>query len=124
VDAGRVTSVEEVGRRFVAAWEAWDLDAIMAVMADDAVFESTGPAPDGVRIEGAAAIRAEWEAMLGATRNASFVFEEMFVSGDRATARWVFSWTNDDGSAGHIRGADVLRINGDSVVEKLSYVKG
>jgi ketosteroid isomerase-like protein len=124
VGAGRVTSVEQVVRRFVAAWEAWDLDAIMAVMAGDAVFESTGPAPDGVRIEGAAAIRAEWKAMVGATRDASFVFEEVFVSGDRATARWVFSWTNDDGSAGHIRGADVLLIKGDSVVEKLSYVKG
>jgi ketosteroid isomerase-like protein len=119
-----VTSVEEVVRRFVAAWEAWDLDAIMAVMAHDAVFESTGPAPDGVRIEGAPAIRAEWEAMVQATRDASFVFEEAVVSGDRATARWVFSWTNDDGSPGHIRGADVLRIEGDNVIEKLSYVKG
>jgi ketosteroid isomerase-like protein len=124
VDAGRVTSVEEVVRRFVAAWEAWDLDAIIAVMSDDAVFESTGPAPDGLRIEGAAAIRAEWHAMVGATRDASFSFEETFVSGDRAAARWVFSWTNDDGSAGHIRGVDVLRVEGDSVVEKLSYVKG
>jgi hypothetical protein len=36
----------------------------------------------------------------------------------------VFSWTNDDGTAGHIRGADLLRIDGDNVVEKLSYVKG
>jgi ketosteroid isomerase-like protein len=124
VGAGRVTSVEDVVRRFVAAWEAWDLDAIMAVMADDAVFESTGPAPDGLRIEGAGAIRAEWAAMVRAARDALFVFEETFVSGDRAIARWVFSWTNDDGSAGHIRGVDVLRINGDSVIEKLSYVKG
>ena len=119
-----MTSVEEVVRRFGAAWEAWDLDAIMALMSDDAVFESTGPAPDGVRLEGAAAIRAGWEPMFSGTKDASFVFEESFVSGDRATARWVFSWTNDDGSAGHVRGADVMRIAGDKVVEKLSYVKG
>ena len=119
-----MTSVEDVVRRFVAAWEAWDLDAIMAVMAHDAVFESTGPAPDGLRIEGAAAIRAEWEAMFRGTRDASFVFEESFASGDRATARWAFSWTNDDGTGGHVRGTDVLRIAGDKVVEKLSYVKG
>ena len=44
-DAG--PPVHDVVRRFGAAWEAWDLDAIMALMADDAVFESTGPAPDG-----------------------------------------------------------------------------
>ncbi len=118
------TAVHDVVRRFGAAWEAWDLDAIMALMADDAVFESTGPAPDGVRVEGAAAIRAEWEAMFAATRDASFAFEEAFVSGDRATARWRFAWTNEDGSAGHVRGVDVIRVADGKVAEKLSYVKG
>jgi uncharacterized protein (TIGR03086 family) len=118
------TSIHDVVRRFGAAWEAWDLDAIMALMSDDAVFESTGPAPDGVHLEGAAAIRAEWEGMFRSTRDASFVFEEAFVSRDRAAVRWVFSWTNDDGTAGHVRGADVMRVAGGKVVEKLSYVKG
>ena len=119
-----MTSVEEVVRRFGAAWEAWDLDAIMALMSDDAVFESTGPAPDGVRLEGAAAVRAGWEAMFSGTKDASFVFEESLASGDPATDRRGLFWTNDDGSAGHVRGADVMRIAGDKVVEKLSYVKG
>ena len=114
----------DVVRRFGAAWEAWDLEAIMALMADDAVFESTGPAPDGRRIEGAAAIRAEWEAMFRDTRDASFTFEEAFLSGDRATARWVFAWTNDDGSPGHVRGVDVIRVREGKIAEKLSYVKG
>ncbi len=59
----RWTPVHDVVRRFGAAWEAWDLDAIVALMADDAVFESTGPAPDGRRVEGAAAIREEWSEM-------------------------------------------------------------
>jgi ketosteroid isomerase-like protein len=116
--------VPDVVRQFCAGWEAWDLDAIMALLAEDAVFESTGPAPDGRRIEGAAAIRAEWEAMFRDTRDASFSFEEVFVSGDRATARWVFSWTNEDGSPGHIRGTDVIRVRAGLVAEKLSYVKG
>lgn len=116
--------VHDVVRRFGAAWEAWDLDAIMALMADDAVFESTGPAPDGVRVEGREAIRAEWEAMFTATRGASFTFEEAFVSGDRATARWHFGWTNDDGSGGNVRGADVMRVRDGKVAEKFSYVKG
>jgi len=114
----------DVVRRFGAAWEAWDLEAIMALIAPDAVFESTGPAPDGRRIEGAAAIRAEWEGMFRDTRDASFTFEEAFLSGDRATARWVFAWTNDDGSRGHVRGADVIRVRDGLIAEKLSYVKG
>jgi ketosteroid isomerase-like protein len=116
--------VEDVVGRFGAAWEAWDLDAIMALMSEDAVFESTGPAPDGVRIEGAGAVRAEWEGMFRDTRDAEFRFEEAFVSGDRATARWRFSWTNDDGTRGHVRGADVMRVRDGLVVEKYSYVKG
>ena len=53
-----MAGVAEVVERFGSAWEAWDLDAVMALMADDAVFESTGPAPDGVRLEGRDAIRA------------------------------------------------------------------
>jgi uncharacterized protein (TIGR03086 family) len=114
----------DVVRRFVAAWEAWDLDAIMSLMADDAVFESTGPSPDGRRVEGAAAVRAEWESTFHDTKDASFTFEEAFVSGDRATARWVFSWTDDDGSAGHVRGADVMRVRDGKIAEKYSYVKG
>jgi len=118
------SEVHDVVRRFGAAWEAWDLDAIMALMAPDAVFESTGPAPDGRRVEGTAAIRAEWKEMFRSTRDASFGFEEAFVSGDRATARWTFSWTGDDGAPGHVRGADVMRVAGGLVVEKLSYVKG
>jgi uncharacterized protein (TIGR03086 family) len=117
-------AAHDVVRRFGAAWEAWNLEAIMALMADDAVFESTGPAPDGRRIEGAAAIRAEWESMFRETKDASFTFEEALVSGDRATARWLFSWTNDDGSSGHVRGVDVVRVRDGKVAEKLSYVKG
>jgi uncharacterized protein (TIGR03086 family) len=118
------TPAHEVVRQFVAAWEAWDLDAIMALMADDAVFESTGPAPDGRRAEGRDAIRAEWEDMFAGTRDASFTFEESFVHGDRASARWLFAWTNDDGTPGHIRGVDVIRVADGRIVEKLSYVKG
>jgi uncharacterized protein (TIGR03086 family) len=118
------TLAHDVVRRFGTAWEAWDLEAIMALMADDAVFESTGPAPDGLHVEGSAAIRAEWEAMFRDTRDASFTFEEAFLSGDRATARWVFAWTNDDGSPGHVRGVDVIRVRDGKVTEKLSYVKG
>jgi uncharacterized protein (TIGR03086 family) len=120
----RWTPAHDVVRRFDAAWEAWDLDAIMALMAEDAVFEATGPAPDGRRIEGATAIRAEWAAMFRDTREPSFTFEDAFVDGYRATARWTFAWTNDDGSPGHVRGADVLRVRDGLVVEKLSYVKG
>jgi uncharacterized protein (TIGR03086 family) len=109
---------------FSAAFGAGDVDAIMALMTDDCVFEATGPAPDGVRHDGAADVRRQWEELFGETRDASFTEEEAYACGDRGVLRWRFDWTGDDGTAGHVRGADVLRFRDGKVCEKLSYVKG
>ena len=110
--------------RFSAAFGSGDVDAIMARMTQDCVFESTGPAPDGERHEGQKAVRAVWEQLFGGTVDPKFTDEETFVSGDRALVRWRFTWTNGDGSEGHVRGVDVLRLRDGLVAEKLSYVKG
>ena len=109
---------------FSAAFGSGDADAIMALMTDDCVFESTGPAPDGVRRTGSAEVRAVWAELFGETQDAAFTEEESFVAGDRGVLRWRFTWTDDDGSPGHVRGVDVLRFRDGLVAEKLSYVKG
>ena len=96
----------------------------MARMTDDCVFESTGPAPDGRRHHGQAAVRAAWEQLFGQTTDPKFTDEDVFVSGDRACVRWRRTWTNDDGSRGHVRGDDVMRFRDGLVSEGLSYVKG
>lgn len=101
-----------------------DVDGIMALMASDGVFESTGPAPDGVRHEGASALRQVWQELFAQTRDAAFAEEELFVCGDRAVLRWRYSWTGDDGAPGHVRGVDVIRLRDGLIAEKLSYVKG
>ena len=110
--------------RFSAAFGSGDVDAIMALMTDDCVFEATGPAPDGARHEGAAAVRAVWEEVFGQTPGAAFSEEESFVAGDRGVLRWRFDWTDEQGAPGHVRGVDVLRLRDGRVAEKLSYVKG
>jgi uncharacterized protein (TIGR03086 family) len=107
-----------------AAFGRGDVDAIMGLMTEDCAFEATGPAPDGVRHEGAAAVRAQWEQLFGETRQPLFTEEELVVCGDRGVLRWRFSWQDDDGEAGHVRGVDVLRFRDGLVAEKLSYVKG
>jgi uncharacterized protein (TIGR03086 family) len=118
------SAVRAVVTRFNAAWEAWDLEAIVACLAEDAVFESTDPAPDGRRFEGRDEIAEEWRGMFEATRGAAFIVEDSVVCGDRATVRWRFAWRNDDGSPGHVRGIDLIRVAGGRIAEKLSYVKG
>lgn len=110
--------------RFSTAFGSGDVEAIMALMTDDCVFESTGPAPDGERREGAAAVRQVWEELFGGTREPAFTEEDSFVSGDRGVLRWRFEWVDDDGAPGHVRGVDVLRLRDGLVCEKLSYVKG
>jgi ketosteroid isomerase-like protein len=107
-----------------AAFGSGDVDAIMAVTADDCAFEATGPAPDGVRHEGAEAVRAVWEDLFAHTPGAAFTEEESFVCGDRGVLRWRFEWANEDGTPGHVRGTDVLRFRDGKVCEKFSYVKG
>jgi len=110
--------------RFSAAFGSGDVDAIMALMTRDCVFEATGPAPDGEKHEGAAEVRAMWEQLFGDTHEPAFLEEESFVSGDRAVLRWRFEWVDDDGSPGHVRGVDLIRLRDGLVCEKLSYVKG
>jgi uncharacterized protein (TIGR03086 family) len=110
--------------RFGSAFGSGDVDAIMALMADDCVFEATGPAPDGLLHQGADDVRAVWVELFGQTQGAAFTEEESFVGGDRGVLRWRFDWTEDDGTPGHVRGVDVLRFRDGKVSEKLSYVKG
>lgn len=104
--------------RFDAAFGRRDIDAVMAAMTEDCVFESTAP-PDGVRHEGQPALRAVWTEFFAASPGAVFETEEQIVCGDRVVARWRYTW---DG--GHVRGVDVFRVRDGLVAEKLSYVKG
>ena len=103
---------------FGTAWADHDLDAALALVTDDCLFDATGPAPDGIRCIGPAAIRAAWKPIFD-DPSSQFQAEETFGSGNRVVQRWRYSW---DG--GHVRGVDVFVIRDDQVAEKLSYVKG
>ena len=108
---------------FNEAFNAHDVDAVMERMTDDAVFESTSP-PAGERHEGAAAVRAAWETFFAASPSAHFDAEDVIVAGDRCVVRWAYTWQDDDGSTGSIKGVDVMRVRDGKVAEKLAYVKG
>ena len=106
-------------RRYLAAFDSRDIEAIMATLTEDAVWENTTP-PDGVRQTGAVAVRAATEEFLRANPEAAFELEELSGLGDeRAVARWRYSWAD-----GHVRGVDLFRTRTGRVAEVLSYVKG
>ncbi len=104
--------------RFQKAFDAQDVDAIMAAMTPDCVFEDTSP-PDGTPHTGAAAVRAAWEALFAASPDGTFSSEETIEAGDRVVVRWRYEWGD-----GHVRGVDVFTVRDGLVAEKLAYVKG
>ena len=104
--------------RFGEAFDRHDVDAVMAAMTEDCVFENTAP-PDGTRHEGQDAVRAAWAAFFLESADAAFEAEEQFVCGDRAVVRWRYTW-----ASGHVRGVDLFRVRDGLVAEKVSYVKG
>ena len=104
--------------RFNDAWNAHDLETALDLCAADAVFDSTGPAPDGTRHHGRDALRAAWEPVIR-DRRSHFTFEDGFAAGDRFVQQWRYDW-----GEGHVRGVDVFTVRDGLIAEKRSYVKG
>jgi uncharacterized protein (TIGR02246 family) len=104
---------------FNAAWGDHDLDAALALVTDDCLFDATGPAPDGTAHKGKEAVRAAW-APIFADADARFTTEDAFVAGDD---HFVQTWRYDF-AGGHIRGVDVIEVRDGLISAKLSYVKG
>jgi ketosteroid isomerase-like protein len=123
-DDALAASTTETVERFNEAFDGHDVDAVMALMTDDCVFESPYPPPDGVRYEGHEAVRSFWVEFFRSSPGARFEIEELFAAGNRCVARWLYRWVDERGEAGHVRGVDVFRIRDGKVLEKLSYVKG
>ena len=113
------SATASVVRDFNDAFNSNDIEAVMAFMTDDCVFENTFPAPDGKRYEGATAVRDELGKFLASSPHARFDEEELIACEDRCVVRWRYTWGD-----GHVRGVDVMRVRDGKVSEKFSYVKG
>lgn len=112
---------------FNEAFNRHDVDAVMALMTGDVIFENTGPAPDGSRYVGQGEVRRFWEQFFADSPDAIFEVEDQFIAGDRCAVAWRYTWRTDDESGegpGHVRGVDLFRVRDGKVAEKLSYVKG
>ena len=118
------TATLDTIERFNEAFNRHDVDAVMALMTGDCVFENTSPSPDGERYEGQSSVRGFWERLFASSPAARFDSEDTFAAGDRCTVRWVYHWVDKEGKPGHVRGVDVFRVRDGKVAEKLSYVKG
>jgi ketosteroid isomerase-like protein len=116
------TSVELV-TRFENNFNTYDVDALMADMTDDCVFEHVAPAAVSFgRHEGQAAVRAVWESLATHFPDYRFDIEDVFGAGERCACRWSLEWKLPDGGKGTGRGVDIFRIRNGKIAEKLTYV--
>lgn len=112
-----------VVRRFNEAFNHHDVDAIMALMTDDCLFDSTRPPPDGELLKGQAPVRAFWTGFFTRSPQVRFETEAEFAAGDHAAVRWIYHWVRE-GTPGHVRGVDLFLVRDGRIAEKRSYVKG
>lgn len=110
--------------RFMAAWNARDVDALMACMAADCVFHaSSGAEAEGVRHLGPEAVRAAYAAMFDAFPEAAWTADRHTVLGDIGLSEWRFVGTRRDGQRVDVQGCDLFRFDGDLIALKDSYRK-
>ncbi len=110
-------------KKFNLAFNHHDVNAVMDVMTENCIFENTNPPPDGIKVEGAVAVREFWEKFFAANPDAHFETEEMFVAGNRCVVRWIYHKLKE-GKPWHLRGVDIFKVVDGKVAEKLAYVKG
>lgn len=109
---------------FAAAWNRHDVDALMACMTDDCVFEaSAGTEVAGARHVGRDAVRRAYAAVFATFKDARWNEPRHFVAGDRAVSEWRFTGTTADGVKVEVNGCDVFTLRGGKIVVKNSYRK-
>ena len=116
-------SAVDLVTRFENTFNTYDVDALMADMTEDCVFEHIAPAEVSFgRHEGQAAVRAVWVSLAEHFPGYRFEIEDVFGAGDRCACRWSMTWRLPDGGTGSGRGVDIFRVRDGKVAEKLTYV--
>lgn len=109
---------------FAAAWNRHDVDALMACMTDDCVFEAAaGKEVSGTRSVGRDAVRRAYAAVFETYPDARWNQPRHFVAGDRAVSEWTFTGTTRDGAKVEVNGCDLFTLRGGKIAVKNSYRK-
>jgi ketosteroid isomerase-like protein/quercetin dioxygenase-like cupin family protein len=108
----------------MAAFNARDLEALMACMAEDCAFHAAaGPDVEGKVHRGREAVRAAYSAIFEAFPKAEWGEGAHHVAGDTGLSTWRFRGTTREGAAVDVRGCDVFAFDGDLIALKDSYRK-
>ena len=116
--------LEALLQAFADAWNRHDVDALMAMMTDDGVFEaSAGDSVHGERHEGQRAVRAAFAGVFSQYPDAHWGDARHFVAGDRGVSEWTFTGTLHDGRRVEVNGCDLLTFRNGKIAVKNSFRK-
>jgi quercetin dioxygenase-like cupin family protein/ketosteroid isomerase-like protein len=110
--------------RFAGAWNAHDIEGLMACMAEDCEFLSAaGPEARGTAYRGRRAVRAGYLAVFEAFPDAAWLDHRHMVAGDRGFSEWRFVGTDREGVRVEVGGCDLFTFDGELIRVKDSLRK-
>jgi ketosteroid isomerase-like protein len=111
-------------RAVLGAFNAHDVDRIMAFFSADCVLEMPrGPDPWGSRYVGAAAVKEGLRSRFAGIPDVRYEDDTHFVSGDIGVSQWTLRGTSRSGEPIEVRGCDFYTFRNGKIVKKDSYWK-
>jgi len=109
---------------FAEAFNRHDVEAILAAMTEDCVFEaSAGPDVCGRRYEGPREVGKAFAEVFETFPDAQWRGARHFLIGDRGLSEWTFSRTRADGTRVEVTGCDIFTFRDGRIAVKNSYRK-
>jgi len=109
---------------FCDAFNRHDLDALMAHMTEDCIFDaSAGSEQQGQRYIGRDAVRDSFGGVFTNFPDSQWEEGQHWVSGDRGVSEWVFRGTRLDGTRVEVNGCDLFTFRDGKIAVKDSFRK-
>jgi ketosteroid isomerase-like protein len=122
--AARQPVSAETLKAITDAFNAHDLDAIMAFFAEDCSLDMPrGPDPWGARYAGKAAVREGLATRFKGLPDVHYGEDRHWVCGNMGVSEWLLTGTRPDGTRIRVRGCDHWEFLDGKVVRKDSYWK-
>ena len=106
------------------AFNAHDLDAIMAFFAEDCeLLMPRGPAPEGRRFVGKSAVREGLASRFAGLPDVHYGDDRHWVAGNLGVSTWLLTGSTKTGEEIKVRGVDLLEFRDGKITRKDSYWK-
>jgi hypothetical protein len=110
--------------KFSEAWNRHDIDAIMAMMTEDCIFETGGGKYSfGTRYQGFEEVRSRFIEVWTELPDIQFKHCRHFIDGDRGCSQWTITATLENGNPLEVDGCDLFDFKNGKIFIKNSYIK-